>query len=58
MSEIAEMVSRKDACISAQGRKALNDLLLERSRLYALNLPEFTSLSKQDQVNGMGSFFF
>lgn len=50
MEEIVQMVKEKDAQMSASSRCDMKKVLEQRSRLFALNVPEFTSLSSSDQI--------
>ena len=44
------MVNNKESHMSPEGIKALTDILVEKSRLYALSLKEFGALNPRDQV--------
>ena len=50
VSEITNVVNNKESHMSPEGIKALTDILVEKSRLYALSLKEFGALNPQDQV--------
>ena len=50
MSEITNVVNNKESRMSPEGVRALTDILVEKSRLYALSLKEFGALNPRDQV--------
>ena len=50
VSEITNVVNNKESHMSPEGIKALADILVEKSKVYALNLKEFGALNPQDQV--------
>ena len=50
VSEITNVVNNKESRMSPEGVKALTDILVEKSRLYALSLKEFGALNPRDQV--------
>ena len=47
------MVNNKESHMSPEGIKALTDILVEKSRLYALSLKEFGALNPRDQVRNL-----
>ena len=56
MEEIALMLKERSKQISVESRAALKKVLEQRTRLFALNIPEFTSLSSHDQVRDISTF--
>jgi hypothetical protein len=50
MEEIALMLKERSKQISVESRAALKKVLEQRTRLFALNIQDFTSLSSHDQV--------
>ena len=50
VSEITNVVNNKESRMSPEGVRALTDILVEKSRLYALSLKEFGALNPRDQV--------
>ena len=55
MSEITNVVNNRESHMSPEGVKALTDILVEKSRLYALSLKEFGALNPRDQVRNLCS---
>ena len=53
VSEITNVVNNKESHMSPEGIKALTDILVEKSRLYALSLKEFGALNPRDQVRNL-----
>ena len=53
VSEITNVVNNKESRMSPEGVRALTDILVEKSRLYALSLKEFGALNPRDQVRSL-----
>ena len=51
MEEFVSLVKNSNpSCLSKESGSAMKKVLEQRSRLFALNVPEFVSLSSNDQV--------
>ncbi len=50
MEEFTSLVKNGQSTLSRESRCAMKKVLEQRSRLFALNVPEFSSLSSNDQI--------
>lgn len=50
MQEFVQLVTNGHSTMSRESRCAMKKVLEQRSRLFALNVPEFVSLSSADQI--------